>query len=302
MRRRSLIIGGPNTLKTTSIIKTFPRPIGYISYPGEKGSCVIPTADTEIIAFMWEEEDPAKVNLTKQINELETLTWDLLLGKYGPIKTFAGDGLHKFASLYWNREFNKLLASATPDQKGEVDIEKLQLRAYGNENYGASKEILGYISKVNQSNVDTVVFTCWEGVETEPGQTGYTAQHIFADLPGKLARRIVGEFGVVLYAEVGSPGPDGKITQATWQLRKAGKVWGVGAKTPIEIALTLPPKVPQDWRILYPLLTGEKKWTLPSNSNPPSPKPMPKPSSNMDTTVPTATATSKAITPLVPRK
>jgi len=267
MRSRVLIIGGPNTFKTTSILRTFPKPIGYISYPGEKGTGVIPTNDPEIIAFVWEEEDPSKQNITLQINELEKLTWELLLGKYGEIKTFAGDGLHKLASLYWNRELNRLLSEA----KADVDMEKLQLRAYGNGNYGSSKEIMGYISKVNQSNISTVVFTCWEGIEAEPGTTGVAGQHIFAELPGKLARLVVGEFGVVLYAEVGNPGADGRVTSATWQLRKAGKVWGVGTKTPLEIAIGLPPKVPQDWSKLYPLLTGEKKWTIPPTPIQPKP-------------------------------
>lgn len=261
--RRVLLIGGPNTRKTTSVIRTFPRPLHIMSYPGEKGSGVIPTNDPEVKGYIWEEEDdPSKTSYTQMINEVEKSTWDILAGNRGPIKTFAGDGLHKLASLYWNREYARLksvyadqIAAGKTDRDGQPLEEALKIRAYGNENFGATKEIMQYVSRVIQSNVDTVVFTCWEGVEAEDKElAGNNQRHIFADLPGRLARRVVGEFGVVLFAEVGLPDPTGK-SRATWQTRKQGKVWGVGVKVMPEIADKLPPIVEQDWNKLYELLT-----------------------------------------------
>lgn len=257
MKRRVLIIGGPNSLKTTSVVETFPRPLHIMCFPGEKGSAVIPTNHPEIKGYIWEEDEPGKATLAQQIAGIETTTVEIILGKHGPCETFAGDGLHKLASIYWNREF-QALKSANEKQlaDGKITESELQLRAYGNENFGATKAIMNYITKVCQSNCPTVVFTCWEGIETEDKElSGNTNRHIFADLPGKLARKVVGEFGVVLYAETGLPGPDGKMS-GTWQIKKAGKVWGVGVKVEKEIAFTLPTRVPMDWARLYPLLVG----------------------------------------------
>lgn len=265
--RRVLIIGGPNTRKTTSIIYTFPRPTHLMSYPGEKGSGVIPTDKPDIKGYVYEEEDPSKTSYLETVKNIEDTTWEILAGNHGPITTFAGDGLHKLASMYWNREYARLKAiyaaditAGKTDREGVPLEEGLKLRAYGNENFGATKEITQYVSRVLQSNVDTVVFTCWEGVEAEDKEmTGTNSRHIFADLPGKLARKIVGEFAVTLFAEVGLPDPQGNA-KATWQTRKAGKVWGVGIKVAPEIAKTIPEKVPQDWQKLYAMLVpGEKK-------------------------------------------
>jgi len=261
---RILIIGDPNTLKTTSIIKTFDKPIGIINYPGEKGSGVIPANDPQIKALVWEEEEDklAGMSVTQMISAVEHATWDFLAGKHGEIKTFAGDGLHKLASLYWNREYQRLctvyadqIAMNKVDKDGVPFVEKIKLTAYGNENYGACREILKYISLVEQSPIETIVFTCREG--REPDQVGSRNTHIFPDLPGKLATKMVGEFAVCLYSEVSLPDPKGQIT-GTWQIRKAGQVWGVGVKVPYDIATKLPERVPQDWQKLRALLRGEK--------------------------------------------
>lgn len=254
---RVLIVGGPNTFKTTSIIETFERPLHIVSFPGEQGSSVIPSDQADVHGYVWQEEDPSKVSLSKQIADLEKATFEILIGNHGPIATFAGDGLHKLASMYWNREFQRLLAvNERQLDEGKITENDLQIRAYGNENFGATREILHYLTRIRYSNVKTVVFTCWEGPEPDANSTDRKSTHIFADLPGKLARRTVGEFGVVLYAEASMPDPQGKQT-GTWQIRKAGRVWGVGAKIPKHIALKLPEKVPQDWSKLYPFLIGE---------------------------------------------
>lgn len=257
---RVLIVGGPNTFKTTSIVETFPKPLHVISYPGEKGSGVIPTGNPEIKGYVWREEDPAKDTVEHRIREIEKVTVEILSGKRGPIATFAGDGLHKLAALYWQREYRRLLISNEQRLvKGDITDDKIQLAAYGNENRGSTREVLNYISLVCHSSVPTVVFTCWEGPEPDDKDGtsgGQTKSHIFADLPGRLARRSTGEFGVTLYAEVTKPDPLGK-QKGTWQIRPAGKVWGVGVKVPKAIAITLPERVPQDWSKLLPVLLGK---------------------------------------------
>ena len=266
--RRVLIIGGPNTRKTSSIIQTFPKPIHIVSSPGEKGTGVIPTNDPDIKGYIWEEDDPAKVSISQQINELEKTTWEILAGAKGPITTFAFDGFHKLASMYWNREYNRLqqafaadIAAGKTDRSGQPIAEAIRLQAYGNENYGANKDITSFLSKVLQSNVHTIVFTCWEGVETEDDMSAYAhTRHIFAVLPVQLARNLVTLFSLVLYAELFLTDPRG-VSNATWQLQKQGRVWGVGVKVPVEVAMKLPTSVPQDWNKLYEKLAPLAKET-----------------------------------------
>jgi len=293
MVRRVLLIGGPNTYKTTSIVQTFTRPLHILSYPGEKGTGVIPYDQPDLTADIWEVDDFKKENVSAlTIREIEETTWEILA--MPGLETFAGEGLHKLASMYWNREYQKLLVSneaaiaqGKTDRNGQLISEAIKLQAYGNENYGATREILAYISKVCQSSVPNVVFTCWEGVEA--GETGNAKldsnqnPHLFADLPGKLARKIVGEFGIVMYAEVGLPDPKGN-TPSSWQIKKHGKVWGVGTKLPLEIAVKLPTKVPQDWQKLLPLLDYAVKNPAPKEfvnpigqSTPLPPRPAPSP-------------------------
>ena len=261
--RRVLIIGAPGTFKTTSIIKSFPRPLAILNYPGEGGSAVIPTNEPDLKAWAWE-QDPHDFASAKIIDEVEQQTWKILMS--GEFKTFAGDGLTKLAALYWNREYQRLLNSyAKQIAEGKVNRdgvpyeEGLKLQAYGNENYGACRDTLRYISRIRHSNIDTVVLTTREGVEAEDKElVGNTNRHIFAELPGKLARNIVGEFGVVMRAEVSNvvdPKTGATRSEGVWQIRKGGSVWGVGVKVSPERAEKLPLKVPQDWGRLYQLLT-----------------------------------------------
>ena len=108
---------------------------------------------------------------------------------------------------------------------------------------------------VNHSTVENVIFTCWEG--TEQDAPGAATSHIFPDLPGKLAKRLPGEFGVVLSSEVGLPDPKGNIS-GIWQVKKAGKVWGVGVKAPKEIAIAIPEFIVMDLTKLFKFLQGDK--------------------------------------------
>lgn len=251
---RCLIIGPPNSRKTTSLL-SFHRPISILSYPGEKGSGTIPINESGINAEVWEDEEVVKEDPIKLIKEVENKTIEMLAAKP---RTFAGDGIMKLAGLYWRREFNRLTI-INDSAKVPATEDEIKLRAYGNPNYGSTKDVLKYISMVNHSNVETIVFTCWEGEERDdPKAKGRdVTTHTFADLPGALARRIVGEFGIVLYSHVTQPDVKGE-SKATWQIRPSGKVWGVGVKLPPAVAARMPGQgIPQDWAKLFDVVKKE---------------------------------------------
>ena len=252
--RRVGISGPPNSFKTTSLL-TWPRPIHIISYPGEKGWETIPVGIEGVHSYVWEIEDPSKVTSASVVAEVEKLTLEILVGKRGPITTFAGDGIHKLYDWYYKRARVELedVPNMTDDQK--------DIRAYGNPQSGAFKGFLDYLHKVLGSTVPYVAMTMWEDPEKDdPADKSRTApMHVFPALPGKIAKRIVGEFSVMVYAEVTSPVADLKgDVKGTWQIRPGGKVWGVGVKAPLEIAKALPKNIPQDFPTLERLLRGEK--------------------------------------------
>ena len=239
--RRVLISGPPNSLKTTATM-TWPPHRHHVSYPSEKGVDTLGKDNAEQTVWTWEYEDPAKVSPHATVTAIETLTLEILAGKHGPCETFVGDGLHKLYGWYLARAWIDCGADAD-DLKGGM--------AYGR----AHRDFQKYLDRLLQSPVPYVVCTIWEGrTKDDPADKSKNAQtHIFPDLPGEMAKRVVGEFSVVLYSEVSTPDPQGRI-RGTWQIRPAGKVWGVGVKLPPSMAATLPAKIEPDFRKLEPLL------------------------------------------------
>jgi len=77
--------------------------------------------------------------------------------------------------------------------------------------------------------------------------------HIWPDLPGKAAKRLLGEFTAVLYAKVVTTKP-GQPPTGVWQLQPDNEVWGVGIKCPVEVASKLPNQIPQDYNELMKIL------------------------------------------------
>ncbi len=116
-----------------------------------------------------------------------------------------------------------------------------------------------YIQRVMASPVKYVVFTCWDGKESDTGEKGST-MHIMPDLPGKAAKEIMGEFSVVVYSTVewGQRQP-GKLAPAFWQLLPEGRVWGAAVKAPVEMIPFLPPKCAQSLPVLEGVL--REAWT-----------------------------------------
>lgn len=245
--RRVLVSGPPNSRKTSSLM-TWPRPIHILSFPGEKGHSSIPLDEPGVSAYVWEDEDVTKYSPTAVVNEVESATWKILAGKSGEIVSFAGDGLHKLYGWYYGKARADLQASSNlPD-----DV--IDARAYGL----AHDNFTLYLTKVAHSTVPFVVFTVWEGKELDDSDAKKGPSHIYPDLPGKMAKRIMGEFSVVVYSEVGLPPAPDKPAPATWQLLPSGKVWGAGVKIPAKLAQKLPAKIAQDFPTLQKVLQGSK--------------------------------------------
>ena len=241
-RRRVLISGAPNTRKTTACL-TFPKPIGILSFPGEKGYDTIPVDDPEIIPVIWQVDEGKKQDSHQVVKEIRDASGDFITGKHGPIQTFVGDGLHKF--------FEYIMDSVTDGAwfSGTEFEPKMYALAY--------REFTEYLSRVMHSRMPVVVFTTWDGSEADrPKKPGERAQdiptHTWPELPGKMAKRIVGEFSVVVHQSL-RPTKPGEPPAAFWQTRPQGEVMGCGLKGPAEIIKRIPTFIPAT----YPDLEAE---------------------------------------------
>jgi hypothetical protein len=218
---------------------TWPRPIHILSYPGEKGTNAIPYGEG-VTSYLPDDLDPSKDHAWGDvINQIKKTTFEVLCGKHGEIRTFAGDGLHKLYACF--------LAEATSGASWRGD--QFEAKAYSRAHtmFGA------YLDTVLRSPVDYVVFTCWDGVEKDNSldKTKDAPQHKMPELPGKMAKLIMGEFSVVLYAKLEGAGATAK---ALWQIQPQGDVHGAGVKCPLEIAKKLPLYCPQDWAVFEKLM------------------------------------------------
>lgn len=261
--RRVLIIGPPASLKTTSLVKcadcktvagcdhAWPRPQVILSAPGEKGWETVPTNIEGITSAVWEWDDVTKQSPHAMIREFESMTWKLLATP--GLQSFCVDGLHKLYPWYYKRRRLEIAEWKVIKDSEEANERQLDLTAYGNENSGAYAEFMLYVTKVCTSPVPYVAMTVWEGLE--PDDVGSRSSHVFADLAGKLARRVVGEFSVCLYSSVTQPDPQGRV-KGKWLLRPQGKVWGIGYKANPDIALSVPSEMPQNFRLLERTLKG----------------------------------------------
>ena len=238
--RRVLVTGPPNSFKTTSLA-TWPRPIHIISLPGEKGYESIPRE--EGIQSYALQLDPAEKSSSQAIvSEVIKLSLEVVAGKHGPCTTFAGDGLHKLYSHMLN------MVTGGAYCQGEDFEPRLYARAHEHFRF--------YLDRIMTTTTPYVVFTCWDGREPDnPDLKSASPTHVYPDLPGKMAKNIMGEFSIVVYASVKHPmsGEGGKPT-STWQLLPHGKVWGAAIKAPKEVVERIPLTIAQDFRELERVL------------------------------------------------
>lgn len=245
--RRALLNGPPNSGKTTSL-RTWPGPIVGLVYPKEKGMSSLSPRSLDghrITALLPDDIDVlAPRDWASEWADLRRTTVDILAGKHGPIRTFFGDGLHKAYAV--------ALASVVngANFRGEEFDPVKYVKAHS--------LFWDYIDLILNSPVEYAVLTVWDGIEQDnpldDSKEGKRKRHIFPDLPGQAAKKIMGEFALVLNAGIEGVG---NAARYYWQTQPGGWVWGAGMKLPVEVAqkLKIPREVPQDWTKLDAQIT-----------------------------------------------
>jgi hypothetical protein len=102
-----------------------------------------------------------------------------------------------------------------------------------------------------QSMIPYVFFTVWDGKDPDkPELKSQSPMHVYPDLPGKLARRIMGEFSFVISTQSAPAIVAGQPARFWFQLKADNTIHGAMIKIAPEIAAFLPMKMDQDWILL----------------------------------------------------
>lgn len=244
---RMLIAGAPNSGKTYCS-QTFPGPVHLLSFPGEGGINSIPKGP-HIRPYIWREDANARASSKAVVDEIRSLTIEIITKENGPIHTFFGDGVHRYYEYYID------MISGGRYFKGQMEKEDWLATAQART---AFKE---YLKMVKQSSVPVVVFTSWDAYEPEKPGDVFGPRSIYPDMVGKMARDIMGEFSLILSSQW-KPNPiTGKTPKFWWQLKPSEEVKGAAIKIDPEIWENLPEKVDQDWQALERLLLRGKPKT-----------------------------------------
>lgn len=257
---RVLSWGRPNTFKTTSIVEHWPEPDSpgskqFISLPGEKGYESIPHRPS-LVSHVWHVEDIAKVSPHAVLREVGQIAAEVLGGTFGTVTTLAVEGIHKLYDYAYDAALDDLLSEDAQRPK-PVGADGLRGPAYGI----AHKTVMRLLNKLSASGVPYLVVTCWEGdKKDDPKDRSKNAPtHKAPALPGQLADAITGEFGVSVRSTIKRV-PQG--IQGLWQILPDPEVQGCAVKVGLDIARGLPRTIPQDFRVLRDLISGEPLVTV----------------------------------------
>lgn len=245
MANRALCYGPPGSRKTTAIIKTAHYPLQVVSFPGEMGWGTIPMRVPGLEHSFWEEAPSDPVTADSMRKEVEDTVFQIIAGKHGPCKTLALEGFHKLYDVYLN--------VATSGSFGRGD--DFEAQRYGR----AHQMAASFLRKVLSSPVEYVIVTSWNAKEADnPGSPGGSS-HEWPDLPGKMAKLVIGMFSLVIFSKLSPVLGQPNELREEWLLKPDNEVWGASVKMDPRLVAKLPNRVPQNWKKLYELIGVAEK-------------------------------------------
>ena len=226
--RRVLINGGPHKGKTTSML-TFPGPRHIIIVPGELGhSSIVEDEDTK--KYYWEINTAMTRDKAKHlIMQLRNTILEIL--KLPKVVTIGLDGLHVLYQLI-------LVSYGWPD-----DAVNFGENAYGKGHNYARNDFVNIVRSISLSKADHFVASVYDGNEAISADGRKTA--IFPDLPGAMAKQVMGLFPAVFHAETVGEGAE-KLYK--WRLQALGEVQGAGLHLPKAVRDSFPQVCNADWK------------------------------------------------------
>ena len=248
---RMLIQGPPNSGKTHSVCATWPRPLHIVVAPGEVGDATIPRGVEGIYPYVWEEQQTGiKTSSQDTLAQVETLMWEIIGGKYGPVESLCFDGFHKHYGYILDWISGGALFKGEALGSSEDPYASARM-------YNRAREYARYfVQRVNRSLIPNVVWICWDGREADDPTKGFKSQsHVFPGLPGQAAKEFMGEFSLTVHARIlwAQRQPKG-LAPAKWQLLPEGDVWGAVVKAPAAVIAELPVYCDQSYKVLKQVL------------------------------------------------
>jgi hypothetical protein len=243
--RQTMLFGPPNSFKTTAVITTAVYPLALVSPPGEEGWGTVPDNVKGLTSFIWEEAptDPQSAESVK--NEVESTVFKIIAGDYGQHRTLCIDGFHQLYNIYLD------IATAGCFGRGE----EFEAQRYGRAHQMATK----FLRKVLASPMEHIIVTTWNAKEMDrqkkPGERASDVEsHEWPDLPGKMAKLIVGMFSVVAFSRVTKKKlADGRLV-GEWLIKPDLDVWGASVKMDPRLVSKLPATSPQNFQQLYKII------------------------------------------------
>lgn len=232
---RVLLFGPPNSWKTTSVVATAAYPLHVMSMPGEQGWVTIPDNVPGLSSYIWEEPSSDPVSAESIRREVEDTVFASIAGKNGPCTTLCLDGLHQLYSVYLN-----VVTSGAYGRGDEFEM-KLYARSHAMFQH--------FLRRVLASPVPYIICTTWNNKEAD--FEGDKKGHQYPDLPGRLAKLVVGMFSVVVFARVTPPPSPMAKAKGDWLLKPDHEIWGASVKMDPRLVAKLPASIPQSFKELY---------------------------------------------------
>jgi hypothetical protein len=267
VRRRVLIVGETGSGKTHSLRST-PTPRTILVLPGEHGhdTLVHPDGspldpDTQVLVWVHDPDKPS----TQVIEEVRKETIRIL--KTPGLQSFCADGFHQFYEFVIDAmSGGEYFKGKRWQTESREDTNVVDPRASSQ----AEAWMTDWLVDIHQSTVPYVFFTVWDqgkasreaGIDPRTGKKEKwqdLPQHKMPALFGKASRKILGRFGIVVYASSvavkGKPIPDkpGKyerVREFRWQTQPDAEVGACAVKGDAAVTAKIPKLVPADWREL----------------------------------------------------
>lgn len=229
MLRRIQLCGPPYSGKTTGAM-TLPPPRAYLVVPGEFGATSLPADDPETKVYTWPQYSPDN-NPQEGLRLFNQTAEEVRIGKHGQFRSVIVDGGHVYAEL-------TMKALGWTAYTLDDDMGSRQYPKY----YDAIMKFFKRMAAPD-NGIEFFCMTCYDGREAAEDAQGARIKKqtmIWPEMPGKLAKLIMGAFPCTYHTE---RIPGNPVDLFYWRLRPQGMMQAAGMHIPPRILAKLPASI-----------------------------------------------------------
>lgn len=269
--RRRILITGETGAGKTRCIRTFPGPKMVLVCPGEFGQDTLlktdgTPLDDDTKVIVWESDPEKPQTSTAIIDEFRKMLFGIVRGKEGPVHTLAIDGIHKLYEYMMDAKSGGEYFAGSPfktESRNDSQVVDPRVSAQ------AEHLLMDTLSIVHLSRIPIVLVTIWDkgtGIRKAKVQADGSKekwqdipQHNMPALYSAASRKILGQFGVCLYAKAETKKVEKEVNgrkawvserQFVWQTQPDNEVGACAVKADDGKVIDIPKFVRADWREL----------------------------------------------------